>query len=242
MTRSDLLALVYRFYPRGLLVGGPDYDDTEERYRQREAARRGAAEYPTWDAMTDRLGARYPLMSHSVCLLAGWCVPAYSADIEIPGYVIGFHVSLLGPCYGIRRTGAPGEEPVAHDLAREIEATYPGYEPIPPELGNEVVPDVSLDKRLFGEATIYDCLLSQEWEASSGPWPPSRCVPPAGVTSSGDAGKKSAGVVREGGAPHEPQLPQVTSADRAPVLCSGGAARLWREGCELGLDLREPPP
>jgi hypothetical protein len=78
----------------------------------------------------------------------------------------------LGPYYGIRRTGAVGEEDAACDLVREIEATFPGYAPIPPELGDEVVPDVSLDKRLFGEATIYDCILAQEWDRSSGPWPP----------------------------------------------------------------------
>ena len=81
--------------------------------------------------------------------------PAYSGDIDIPGHKLGFHVSLLGPYYGIHRTGAPGEEPAALDLAREIEATYPGYEPIPPELGDEVVPDVED----LGKTTIYVCLL-----------------------------------------------------------------------------------
>jgi hypothetical protein len=35
---------------------GLGYDETEERYRQREAARRGATEYPTWKAMIRRLG------------------------------------------------------------------------------------------------------------------------------------------------------------------------------------------
>ena len=44
-------------------------------------------------------------------------------------------------------------------FAREIEATYPGYEPIPPEIGNEVVPDVDV----IGGATIYVCLLSTVW-------------------------------------------------------------------------------
>ena len=31
------------------------------------------------------------------------------------------------------------------------------------------MPDVALDKTGFGEATVYDCLLSQEWTWSSGP-------------------------------------------------------------------------
>lgn len=166
MTHSDLLDLVYRFYPRGLTFGGLGYDDTVERHRQREAARRGAAEHPTWKAMIRRLGAT----DQSVFGSDGVYDPAYSGYVVIPGHTLGFFVSVLGPCYGIRRTGAPGEEPRALELAREIEATYPGYEPIPPELGDQVVPDVTLDGRVFGKATVHDCLLSQDWEWISRPY------------------------------------------------------------------------
>jgi hypothetical protein len=171
MTRSDLLAVVYRFYPRGLFPGTDEYDRSEERHRQQDIARRSVAEYGTWKALLRRVGARYSLMDHSVRVMGEGYVeacydPAYSAHIAIPGHTLGFHVSLLGPFYGIHRMGTPGEEPAALDLAREIEATYPGYEEIPPELGNEVVPDVlvNLDK-----TTIYVCLLSEVWEGSSGP-------------------------------------------------------------------------
>jgi hypothetical protein len=174
MTRSDLLEVVYRFYPRGILPGGSGYDDTEERRRQMDATRRGAAEYPTWRAMISRLGGRYQIMDDSLSLLAGWYDSAYSGFIVIPGRRLGFHVSLLGPYYGVHRTGAPGEEPAALDLVREIEATYPGYEPIPPELGDEVVPDVGN----FGKTTIYRCLLSDVWDWSSGPLSPPRTRSP----------------------------------------------------------------
>lgn len=103
-----------------------------------DVTRRALSEYATWEAMLDRLGAQ----NESLSLLAGWVDPAYSAFIVIPGRrTLSFHVCFLGPYYGIHRTGAPGEEPAASGIVREIEATYPGYEPIPPELGNEVVPD-----------------------------------------------------------------------------------------------------
>jgi hypothetical protein len=182
MTRAELLEVVYRFYPRGVPSwdrffvppGERVYDDTEEREHQREAARRGFDEYPTWDAMISRLDARYPLTNRALCLLAESYTPAYFAQIEIPGRLLGFHVSLLGPYYGIHRTGLAVEELPALDLTREIEATYPGYEPIPPELGDEVVPDVSMNHRPLGKATIYDCLLSPDWEESSEPWPPEK--------------------------------------------------------------------
>ena len=172
MTRSDLLDLVYRFYPRGIRECGLGYDDTEEYFRQTVAARQGAAEYPTWKAMLRRLDERYSVVDHSFSLQGGACLVAYSGWVLLPGptpgsgHRLGFHVSLLGPYYGIHRKGAPGEEPVVPDLVREIEATYPGYETIPQELGNEVVPDVMS----FGKTTIYDCIFSDDWKTSSGPY------------------------------------------------------------------------
>jgi hypothetical protein len=69
-------------------------------------------------------------------------------------------VSFFGPYYVVHRLGRPGEEPLARSITRAIEATYPGYEPIPPELGDVEEPDVHVDSGPVGKATIYDCLLS----------------------------------------------------------------------------------
>jgi hypothetical protein len=173
MTRSDLLEVAHRFYPRGLFHGLPGYQESEERARQREIARRAVAGHPTWKAMLRRLGARYSFMDHSECMQAksyledGDFDPAYSGSVDIPGRTLGFHVCLLGPYYGIHRMGAVGEEPAALDIAREIEAAYPGFEPIPPELGNEVVPDIIARGTEAGRSTIYHCLFSPWWELSS---------------------------------------------------------------------------
>jgi hypothetical protein len=43
MTLSDLLEVVYRFYPRDLLEGPGAYFHSEELYRQKEATRRPQA-------------------------------------------------------------------------------------------------------------------------------------------------------------------------------------------------------
>ncbi|WP_437544979.1 hypothetical protein WME97_37785 [Sorangium sp. So ce367] len=150
----------------------PFYDDTEEHRRLVEAANRGRAEYPRWKAMIDRLEDRYSLQNESLHILAGWVDSAYSARVYRPKDVepvpslssrasLSFHVSLLGPYYGIHDRGEPDEIPAA--VAEEIEATYPGYRPIPPELGNEVVPDVAMDTVSMGTATIYMCLFSPKW-------------------------------------------------------------------------------
>ncbi|XXT24960.1 hypothetical protein WME94_25845 [Sorangium sp. So ce429] len=114
--------------------------------------------------MIRRLGDRYGLQNESLHLLSGGSDPAYSARIWLTDETaLSFHVSLLGPYYGIHLPGIPEEEPVAREIAREIEATYPGYQPIPPELGNEVVPDVAMDAVSMGKATIYVCLFSSVW-------------------------------------------------------------------------------
>ncbi len=171
-TRSELLDVVYRFYPRGVPnfarihvpPNEPFYGDTEEHLRLVEAASRGRAEYPTWKAVTRRLGDQYGLQNESLSLLSGWADPAYSARIWLTDETaLSFHVSLLGPYYGIHLPGIPEEEPVAREIAREIEATYPGYQQIPPELGKEVVPDVATSVVLMGDATIYVCLFSKVW-------------------------------------------------------------------------------
>ncbi|XXT16584.1 hypothetical protein WME94_40770 [Sorangium sp. So ce429] len=172
ITRSELLDVVYRYYPRGVHCferihvppNEPFYDDTEEHRRLMEAATRGRAEYPTWKAMIRRLGDRYGLQNESLNLFAGGSDPAYSARIWLTDETaLSFHVSLLGPYYGIHLPGIPEEEPVAREITREIEASYPGYQTIPAELGNEVVPDVSMDWAFMGEATIYVCLFSRVW-------------------------------------------------------------------------------
>ncbi len=53
------------------------------------------------------------------------------------------------------------EEPFARGLAEEIEATYPGYTALPPEIGQVVLPDVN-DLRAFGEVTLVDCLFTEQ--------------------------------------------------------------------------------
>jgi len=96
--------------------------------------------------------------------VGGGVDPAYSARIWLTDETaLSFHVSLLGPYYGLHLPGIRGEELVAPEIVREIEATYPGYKQIPPELGNEAVPDVAMDGALMGKATIYVSLFSYVW-------------------------------------------------------------------------------
>ena len=53
----------------------------------------------------------------------------------------------------------PEEQPYADWIAREIETTF-GCERMLPEVGTVLVPDVTTDGRLPGEARLYDCLFT----------------------------------------------------------------------------------
>lgn len=57
---------------------------------------------------------------------------------------------------------SPDEQQYAECITREIEATW-GYERMPPELEKVIVPDVVTNLRDFGEATLHDCLFSDQW-------------------------------------------------------------------------------
>lgn len=178
MSVSELLEVVYRFYPRGVWTSSPGYDDRPEACRLRGAARGAATEYPKWKALLDRLRPRYGIRDCSLHVLAGGVDSAYTLRLWIPGKEaeddeldrrfgfqvrFGCRVSFIGPYYLVCRVGIPDEEPYVQDVAREIERAYPGYEAIPPELGNVVVPDVALDTVRLGDATIYQCLLGTHW-------------------------------------------------------------------------------
>lgn len=52
------------------------------------------------------------------------------------------------------------EQPFVRAIKEEIETTFPGHEPMLPEVGLTVVPDVQAGARWFGESTIFTCLFS----------------------------------------------------------------------------------
>lgn len=58
---------------------------------------------------------------------------------------------------------SPDEIPFTEAIKEEILRTFPDYEPMPPEVGKTIVPDVIGGGNLYGESTIYGCLFSDNW-------------------------------------------------------------------------------
>ena len=63
---------------------------------------------------------------------------------------------------GVQTEWSPDELPYATWIAGDIEAAW-GCERMPPQVGKMVVPEVATERRGLGEATLYDCLLSDRW-------------------------------------------------------------------------------
>lgn len=61
---------------------------------------------------------------------------------------------------------SPDEAPFVTWIAREIESTF-GAEWMPPEVGAVIVPDVATAARQLEEATIYDCLFTDDYDPAT---------------------------------------------------------------------------
>lgn len=179
---QELIQLAYHFHPRGIPIQSPAYKRSKEYKRRLEACRKAADFYAAWLAMIRRLAAFFPqyrVYNHAMYLLSpGWDIPEFAGLIELaaePGKqnpVIEFRVSVLVPYYKLFRKDVVdenqsrkcfallGEEAaVAARIAHEIEATFEGYEALPPDVGNTIVPDLILPELPLDHATLYDCLM-----------------------------------------------------------------------------------
>jgi hypothetical protein len=192
-SRERLLEVVYRYYPRGMDAADPRYASTPQQRRLVAARRAAAGEKQKarFHELTRRIQARLDAFTsdRSLQLHSGAGEAGYSAyALRKTAFAqqnmderIGYCVSFLGPWYVVffrakresSRTGRPlatyppqglvtVQPPYASVIAAEIEAVF-GYELMPEEIGSIVVPDVVTNYRRFGQATLYDCLLSDRW-------------------------------------------------------------------------------
>lgn len=193
MTPQDLLPIVYRFYPRGIDEYAPGYKDTEQHRRLVHARIQAGAEGNPWSMLLRRIRAHFPgaiMHNGSTHLPTGGLDGGYVGWLELPprGWhevhrKIGFLISFLAPCYvvygasiviapttdnsgraqDIRFAFSPDEEPHVQAITEEILSVFPGYKPIPSEIGNVIVPDVVAGNKMMGQTTLYLCLFTDAW-------------------------------------------------------------------------------
>jgi hypothetical protein len=100
--------------------------------------------------------------SHSLWFYISFVMPYYFILSASHVYII----PPVGKFDGTRETSfdlTPDEVPFVKAIAEEIQTTFPGYEPMPKEVGLTVVPDVQVGGEWFGEATIFHCLFANHW-------------------------------------------------------------------------------
>jgi len=192
LSSDDLLPIVHRFYPKGMNEYDPGYKETEEHRRLIQARVQASAGDSPWTSLLDRLNARFPgaIMNGSVHLPTGGWDAGYIGRLVLPTrgahekhHELSLLISFLAPCYVIysasiviapttRSSGrtqevrfafTPDEEPYVRAVSEEISSIFPGYEPLPPEVGNVVVPDVVAGNQAMGKTTLFHCLFTDAW-------------------------------------------------------------------------------
>lgn len=177
---EHLFGIVYQYYPRNLWDSDPAYDETIEHRRLVEARRRAGRDDDAWRNLLERIARRFPdraVQNNSLHLPAGGFDACYSALLWLDPRdgeahrAIGFLVSFIAPHFLIyvarstdrhmvRYSFSPDESLFADAIAEELRATHPAFTALPPEIGLVPVPDVVTGNRGLGEATLFDCLFT----------------------------------------------------------------------------------
>ena len=99
---------------------------------------------------------------HMLEFLVSFVVPYYilRSERQIP---VEPRAGELGIRFDTSFDLTPDDVPFANAIVEEIEQTFPGHEPMDPQVGLTVVPDVVAGGKWFGEATLFTCLFSDAW-------------------------------------------------------------------------------
>ena len=171
---SELLAVVYRFYPRGLRQYDPGYKATEEYRRLVQARIHAGADGNPWDVFLDRLSVRFPdepkgtIQNGSVHLPTGRMDAGYIGCFWLPprgpwekNHMIGFLVSFLVPCYVVYSSAhisVSAKDPEA--WSHQIHFTFsPDEAPCAQVITEEIVsafPDYELMPPEIGNVVVTD--------------------------------------------------------------------------------------
>lgn len=189
---DELFAIAYQYYPRGLWDYDPGYDDTTE-FRRLDELRKRAVTDDAWLSLLERLRIRFhgeihnrsislALQKIDACFRVTHSLPAQPSDPQ--GYhEIGLAISLIAPYYVVYSSRKVDRNPPIVDEVRdfqpfnlcddetvdaqvmvnEMALLFPKHEPMPPEVGNVVVPDIMAGNQGIGKATVYHCFFTDGW-------------------------------------------------------------------------------
>jgi hypothetical protein len=183
-TLLDLQEGIYRHYPKGIPASDPLYKASPEHRRLVDARREAGRLKHRWQELLAHVRCQWPslhVMDKSLHLLAGDWDAGYVGDLagSVEGdFTIGFAVSFIVPCYAVYtwtypepsllsrrfRTASldltPQQQAYAGPIAEWIARAWPTHQPLSAEMGAVAVPDVATNMCGLGEATVFDCVLT----------------------------------------------------------------------------------
>lgn len=182
-SRERLIELAQKWYPR-ISAGPAELDDLPEWLRLKEQCRSSWEHRDAWDRLIATWEAMFPgcaSWDYTLPVLQ----PCYFFRLYVPGppqppstnptlvalvsylapvYMIyvsyeAHHGKLPTSCLDFHPTGR--ELGYAETMAAEIESVF-GYEALPYDLGSLAVPDVMTERRRNNDATLMDCLFTDD--------------------------------------------------------------------------------
>lgn len=182
-TIEELIGIVYRHYPVGIWDENPTYWSSSEHQRKQTAIDASRQFDPKWQRVLDGLASRFPECTvedathlhhpgnKEVCYYGRLLLPPSPNGLH--HIVVGL-ASILVPYYflfcetilprdarhsAIRYQPMVIEEPYFRGFSIELERAF-GYGHMPPEVGLAIAPHVIAFNQIFGTATLYDCLFT----------------------------------------------------------------------------------
>jgi hypothetical protein len=137
-----------------------------------------------WSELLARLYKRFPdrVTNRSLHLTGGGFDACYSLTVEQAPHEIGLAICFIAPYYVVYssrnvdrtyRESEPkklqafvlddDEKADAQVMIDEMNLLFPAHEPMPPDIGNIVVPDVMAGNQELGKATLYHCFFTDSW-------------------------------------------------------------------------------
>lgn len=190
-TVEQLVNIGLNYHPHDKGETGPEKYNNPETERRRTAHLQARAKYGDWAAMLRRLEARFPDRQVANRSIFRQGPEPFGADLAYSGTLslpvrsakeqyryLGFMASIVVPYYAlydcarldrmddvwdVRYQLGLDEQALAAEVGRELEIAFPGYSLMPEALGRAIVPGVRTAVKVPGEATIYDCLFSDDW-------------------------------------------------------------------------------
>jgi len=178
LERKDLEECVYRHYPARMLITDERYAQMPERQRAESAWREALRDESDWHRLLDLIQQRVGQDGK----VSDLTLPYHFGARRVPVFLAGTElvaigcVSVFAPVYityGLAedRSGRAEPKVVAdppprlRDCLNVVESAIVDvfdYAPLPPGLGRVIVPDIHLERRRMGEATLCDALISSD--------------------------------------------------------------------------------